>query len=228
MKRFDPPSRRAALATFGTAAFAFGFASCGLQAASPKKAAPDDNVLDEAAVLRDPAVPVGGNPNGDVSLVEWFDYQCPFCRKMAPDLRKLVADDGKLRMVFKDWPVLGPQSVTAAKMVLAAKFQDKYIPAHEALISATGRLTEAGIRERLAAAGVDIDRATQDVSERGEIAAVLARTDAQAKAFGFNGTPSFIVGKFRVPGGLTMEQFAIAIADARKAAGGARKPGEKI
>lgn len=192
-------------------------------------AAPDENALSEDAVLRDPAIPTAGNPQGDISFVEWFDYQCPYCRKMAPDLRKLVADDGKLRMVFKDWPILGPVSVYAAKMVLAAKWQDKYLPAHEALIESPRRLTEANVRERLAGAGVDVDRATREAAERdAEISAVLARTDAQAKAFGFRGTPSFIVGKFRVPGILTMDQFAMAIADARKAARTSSKPGEKL
>ena len=178
----------------------------------------DDNVLTEAAVLRDPEIPVAGNPEGDITIVEFADFQCPYCRKVAPDLRALVQEDGKIKMVFKDWPVLGGASVYAARLGLACKFQDKYVAAHEALIGLTSRLTEAKAREAVAEAGIDVDRAVRDLATNGKtIDAILARNDAQAKAFGFRGTPSYIVGKFRVPGVLTKEQFAQAVADARKA-----------
>src|ERR1700756_1603211 len=99
----------------------------------------------EAAVLRDPEVPVGGNADGDISIVEWFDYQCPYCRKLEPELRQVVQDDAKVRLVWKDWPILGPASVTAAHMVLASKYQDKFIQAHDALIAVNSKLTEARI-----------------------------------------------------------------------------------
>ena len=113
-------------------------------------AADDDNVLTEAAVLRDPEIPVAGNPDGDITIVEFSDFQCPYCRKVAPDLRALVQEDGKIKMVFKDWPVLGGASVYAARLALACKFQDKYVAAHEALIGLTSRLTEARARDALA------------------------------------------------------------------------------
>ncbi len=172
----------------------------------------------EAAVLRDPDVPVAGNVNGDVAIVEWFDYQCPYCRKLDPELRQVVQDDGKVRLVWKDWPILGPVSVIAAKMALASKYQDKYEKAHDALIGINSKLTEPRINELLAGAGIDVDRAKRDLATNEQaINAVLARNNEQAEALGFNGTPSFIVGKFRVPGVLTMDQFAQVIADARKA-----------
>src|SRR5580692_7834130 len=104
-------------------------------------------------------------------------------------------------------------------MALASNFQDKYLKAHEALIGVDSRLTEPRLGELLAAAGIDVDRLAHDLANNAStIDAILARNDDQAKAFGFNGTPSFIVGKFRVPGALTMAQFDQAIADARKAA----------
>jgi protein-disulfide isomerase len=104
-------------------------------------------------------------------------------------------------------------------MALASKYQDKYLQAHEALIGVNSRLTEPRIREVLAAAGINVDRATRDLAANAKaIDTILARNNDQASAFGFNGTPSFIVGKFRVPGVLTMPQFEQAIADARKAA----------
>jgi protein-disulfide isomerase len=120
---------------------------------------------------------------------------------------------------LKDWPILGPVSVIAARMALASKYQDKYIQAHEALIGVASKLTTPRIRELLAGAGIDVGRVDRDlVTHAKAIDAILARNNDQAAAFGFRGTPSFIVGKFRVPGVLTMAQFDQVIADARKAA----------
>jgi protein-disulfide isomerase len=178
-----------------------------------------ETVLTEALVLRDPDIPVAGNADGDITIVEYFDYQCPYCRKVAPELRQVVQDDGKVRLVLKDWPILGPVSVTASRMALASKYQDKFLAAHDALIGVNSKLTEPRIRELLTGAGIDVDRLDRDLAGNAKaIDAILARNNAQASAFGFNGTPSFIVGKFRVPGVLTMAQFDQAIADARKAA----------
>jgi protein-disulfide isomerase len=178
----------------------------------------DDKVLTEALVLRDPDVPVSGNAAGDITIVEWFDYQCPYCRKLEPELRQVVQDDGKVRLVLKDWPILGTVSVVAARMALACKFQDKYSQAHDALIGVNSKLTEPRINELLAGAGIDVDRVKHDLASNAKtIDAILARNNDQATAFGFRGTPSFIVGKFRVPGALTIAEFEQVIADARKA-----------
>lgn len=192
----------------------------------PARAAPADdggadNVLTREAVLRDADNPVLGNPDGDVTIVEYFDYQCPYCRKVAPVLAQVMRDDPKLRVVLKDWPILGAPSRYAARLVLAARFQGKYQAAHEALIGRAGRLTEAGADEALAAAGVDLARAKADLdANKDRIDALLRRNDLQAQAFGFRGTPAFIVGTFRVPQALTAEQFKQAIADARALAKG--------
>jgi protein-disulfide isomerase len=178
----------------------------------------DAKVLTEALVLRDPDIPVAGNAAGDVSIVEWFDYQCPYCRRLEPELRQVVQDDGKVRLVLKDWPILGPVSVVAARMALACKFQDKYSQAHDAMIGVNSKLTEPRINELLAGAGIDVDRVKRDLAANAKaIDAILARNNDQATAFGFRGTPSFIVGKFRVPGALTIAEFEQVIADARKA-----------
>ena len=204
-------TRREALGLLG--------AGAGAAAIAPRRSlAQRDGVLTEALVLRDPEIPAAGNLAGDLTIVEYFDYQCPYCRKVEPELRQVVQDDGKVRLVFKDWPVLGPASVTAARMALASKYQDKFIQAHDALIAVNSKLTEARIREVLAGAGIDLDRLDKDLaSNSAAIDAILARNNDQAAAFEFRGTPSFIVGKFRVPGVLTMAQFGQAIADARKA-----------
>jgi protein-disulfide isomerase len=209
-------SRREALGLLGAGAAMLGV---GISPHSALAQDAEENVLTEALVLRDPEIPAAGNAKGDVTIVEYFDYQCPYCRKVDPELRQLVHDDGKIRLVQKDWPVLGDVSVIAARLALACKYQDKYIQAHEALIGVNSKLTEPRIRELLAGAGIDVDRATADLATNAKaIDAILARNNDQATAFGFNGTPSFIVGKFRVPGVLTVAQFQLAIADARKAA----------
>jgi protein-disulfide isomerase len=172
----------------------------------------------EAAVLRDRDNPVFGNPEGDISIVEWFDFNCPYCRKMEPELRQVVQDDGKIRLVMKDWPILGPVSVMASRMALACKYQGKYDKAHDALIGVSSRLTEPRIDELIAGGGIDLDRAKKDLAANAKaIDAMLARNNETAEGLRFRGTPSFIVGKFRVPGALTMDQFEQVIADARKA-----------
>lgn len=209
-------TRRHALSVLGGVA---GLLGAGIAPSWAATADASDDVLSEGAVLRDPDIPVAGNANGDVTIVEYFDYNCPYCRKLAPELAQVVFDDGKVRMVFKDWPILGPVSVYASKMALATRYQDKFVQAHEAMMNTSSRITESRIREMLAEAKIDVDRATRDLETHGaDIDRVLKRNDEQAKAFGFRGTPSFIVGKFRVPGILTMAQFDQAIADARKAA----------
>jgi protein-disulfide isomerase len=211
---YQTHTRRAALGLLGT-----GAAMLGISIAPHPALAQGDNVLTEALVLRDPDIPVAGNAGGDITIVEYFDYQCPYCRKLEPELRQVVQDDGKVRLVQKDWPILGPASVTAARMALASKYQDKFIRAHDALIGINSKLTEPRITELLAGAGIEMDRLTHDLAANATaIDAILARNNDQATAFDFRGTPSFIVGKFRVPGVLTMAQFAQVIADARKAA----------
>jgi protein-disulfide isomerase len=197
-----------------------GAIALGLGAAVRRARADDgqETVLTEALVLRDPEIPVAGNPDGDVTIVEYFDYNCPYCRKLEPELEQVIYDDGKVRMIWKDWPILGPVSVIATKMALASKYQGKYVKAHEALMGVSSRLTEPRIKDLLSGAGVDMDRLKRDLDTNAKaISAIVARNNAQATAFGFKGTPSFIVGKFRVPGPLTMEEFGQVIADARKA-----------
>ena len=215
-RRYPARSRREALALLGAGSAALGSVAFGL---GPAWAEGDpDEVLTEALVLHDPDIPVVGNPDGDVTIVEYFDYNCPYCRKLEPELQQVVFDDGKVRLIWKDWPILGPTSVVATRMALASRYQDKFVKAHEAMMGVSSKLTEPRIKELLSGAGVDMDRLTSDLASNATaIDAVIARNKAQAEAFGFDGTPSFIVGKFRVPGILTMAEFDQVIADARKA-----------
>jgi protein-disulfide isomerase len=177
------------------------------------------DALSENSILRDPDIPVLGNAKGDITIVEYFDYRCPYCKKVNPELMKVVQEDGKVRLVFKDWPVFGDASVYAAKLALAAKYQNKYPEAHEALISMKEKLSEATVHSSLAQAGIDVERAKSDLAaNQKSIDATLARNHQQAVALSFQGTPAFIIGHFRVPGALDAKTFKQAIAEARAAA----------
>ena len=210
-------TRREALGLLGISAALLGASAMSRSA----QAQGDDTVLTEALVLRDPEIPAAGNPDGDITIVEWFDYNCPYCRKIDPELRQVIQDDGKVRLVLKDWPILGPVSKVASRMALAAKYQDKFMAAHDAMIGVSSKLTEPRLGELLSGAGIDMDRLKRDLDTNAKaIDGILARNNDQAMAFGFKGTPSFIVGKFRVPGVLTMAEFELVIADARKAKAG--------
>src|SRR5438045_1719204 len=169
------PTRRVALGLLGASVLGAGLVS------GSALAHDDEKVLTEALVLRDPEIPVIGNANGDITIVEYFDYNCPYCRKIAPEIRQVVQDDGKVRLVLKDWPILGEVSKLSARLVLAAKYQDKFLPAHEALIGVSSRLTESRVRELLAGAKVDMDRLNKDLDANGKaIDAILSRNNDQA------------------------------------------------
>jgi protein-disulfide isomerase len=174
------------------------------------------NDLSEASILRDPDIPVVGNANGDVTIVEYFDYQCPPCKKITPELARIVREDGHIRLVFKDWPTLGDASVYAARLALAAKYQNKFAEAHEALISMKQRLTEQSAQTAMVEAGIDVERAKRDLAvHRETIDEILARNKWQALGFDFQGPPSFIVGHLRVTGAVDTARVKQAIADAR-------------
>src|SRR6202011_5335895 len=168
-------SRREALGLLGAGALMLGVAPGPALGQSD-----DETVLTEALVLRDPDIPAAGNIDGDITIVEYFDYQCPYCRKLEPELRQVVHDDGKVRLVLKDWPILGPVSVTASRMALASKYQDKFIQAHDALIGVNSKLTEGRIREVLSAARIDVDRLDRDLAGNATaIDAILTRNNDQ-------------------------------------------------
>jgi protein-disulfide isomerase len=178
-----------------------------------------DDLLSRESVLRDPAAPVAGNAEAEFTIVEYFDYQCPYCKKVEPVLKQVIAEDGKVRLVLRDWPIFGEVSRYAAGMALAARFQQKYAAAHDALFGATTKLSEPVVRDLLDRAGIDVAKASADLAaHRQEIDALLQRNDTQARAFGFPGTPGFIIGTFRVPGVLSADGFRAAIKDARAAA----------
>lgn len=171
--------------------------------------------IDVEAILNDPEAPVSGNPKGDVTIVAFLDYNCPFCKKSAPDLARVVKEDGKIRLVYKDWPVIAETSVYAAQLALAAAYQDGYQRAHDALMATKGRLSKEQISAALKGAGLDLTRLQADLDANGEkILALLKRNMAQADSLGLQGTPTYLVGPFRTST-LDYKGFKQVVADAR-------------
>jgi protein-disulfide isomerase len=177
--------------------------------------------VDVDAILNDPEAPTAGNPKGDVTIVAFLDYNCPYCRKTAPDLERIVRTDGKIRLVYKDWPILSESSVHGAQLALGAKYQGRYEAAHKALMGIKGRGTTAEeMQAAIKKAGIDMARLKADLTKHGkEISALLKRNLAQAEALGINGTPAYLIGPFRTTT-LDYEGFKQVVADARAAQAG--------
>jgi protein-disulfide isomerase len=165
-------------------------------------------------VLNDPLSPVAGNPNGNVTLVEFFDYRCPYCKQVEPALEKLVSDDRQLRFVFKEFPVLGPDSETAARVALAARKQGKYDAFHRAMMGTSGHIDEAVIYKVAASVGLDADRLKQDMKSP-EIDKELKANLELGKQLDLDGTPSFIVGDTIIPGAIGADDLKQLVAAAR-------------
>ena len=183
--------------------------------------------LDVDAILNDPDAPVGGDPKGDVFIVAFLDYNCPFCKKSAPALARTVAADGHIKLVYKDWPILTPASTDGARMALAAKYQDKYEAAHTALMALKGRSSPERMREAIAAAGLDMAKLDQDLAAHGaEISALLKRNLDQADALGLQGTPVYLIGPFKAAAALDDDGFKRAVAQARARQKGQEPPAQ--
>jgi protein-disulfide isomerase len=165
-------------------------------------------------LLKDPASPVGGNPDGDVTIVEFFDYRCPYCKAVAPDLAKALAADGRVRLIYKEFPILGPASVTASKAALAARAQDKYIPFHEKLIAYKGNLDDAKILELAADVGLDVTRLKADM-ETADVKDAINRNYKLAEKLDIQGTPAFVIGNELLPGAASVDELTAAVKRAR-------------
>ncbi|PWL19170.1 disulfide bond formation protein DsbA [Falsochrobactrum shanghaiense] len=171
-----------------------------------------------AEVLYDPENPVLGNPLGDVTIVEYFDYQCSYCKSGHAGLMQVVKNDGNVRLVLKDWIIFGENSAYASRLVLAAEKSGNYIKAMEALMQTKGRLSKERVRAALEEAGLDPGKLEADYGADSErINDLLSRNMDQGEAFNFSGTPSFVIGT-RLYGGVMREQQLLdAIRAARKA-----------
>jgi protein-disulfide isomerase len=166
-------------------------------------------------VFDDPETPVGGNPKGDVTLVEFFDYRCPYCKQVQPRLRELLLADRELRIAYKELPILGSVSVTAARAGLAAYRQGKYQAFHDAMMAATGQITADTVYQVAGSVGLDVDRLKRDMASP-QIEAVLKANQALANALDIRGTPGFIVGDQIIPGAIELPTLKELVAEARR------------
>jgi protein-disulfide isomerase len=158
--------------------------------------------------------PVLGNPEGDVVVIEFFDYRCPYCRRVAEPLREVVKADGNVKLVMKEYPILGPDSLIAARAALAADRQGGYEAFHFALMQA-GNLDEATILRIADEVGLDVDKLQTAMADPA-IEAKLRETFKLAEQLNVTGTPAFIIGDQLVPGAIPARQIEALIADARR------------
>jgi protein-disulfide isomerase len=168
----------------------------------------------QAELLEAPHTPVGGNPDGDVTLVEFFDYRCAYCRRVVLSMQALLDEDRDLRMVFKELPVLGPDSVRAARAALASRQQNGYVPFHFALMTADD-LSLAGIRAVADSVGLDPDRLERDMASA-EVSAAIDANYRLANELGIEGTPAFVIGDQLIPGAVDKARLEQLIREQRQ------------
>lgn len=171
--------------------------------------------LQREQIFNDPATPVAGNAKGDVTIVEFFDYHCGYCKQVQPSMESLLKEDGKLRIVFKELPILLPESRVAAAAALAAQRQGKYLAMHNALMSARGKLTKDRILQIGKENGLDVAKLERDMALP-EIDSAIDRNLKLAGDLNITGTPSFLIGDELVPGAIDKEEIKKLIAKARK------------
>ncbi|MFD2249525.1 protein-disulfide isomerase [Pseudochelatococcus lubricantis] len=197
----------------GRRALLSGFVLLGVTGLSARASGQD---AQRDLILHDPEAPVGGNPDGNVTIVTFFDYNCPFCKRSVGPMNTVVRADGKVRVVYKDWPILAVSSVYGAKLALAAKRQGKYLEAHHALMNLKGRPSEDDMHDAVAKAGVNMKRMGADAqADSGAITALLQRNNTQAEELGLRGTPAFLIDPFLIPAALDEAGFRQVISDAR-------------
>jgi protein-disulfide isomerase len=168
---------------------------------------------EQEALQADARDPVLGNPDGDVTLVEFFDYRCGYCRIMAEPMQTLLAADPQLRVVMKEFPILGPDSLLASRAALAAHRQGGYEAMHWALL-AESRIDETAIRRLAEAQGLDVEQLFADM-EADAVADHIQDNIMLAQGLGINGTPSFVIGETVLPGAVPLERLTQLVEELR-------------
>lgn len=170
------------------------------------------------AVFKSPHDLVAGNPKGDVTMVEFFDYNCGWCKKGLPEVMSLIENDKNLRLVMKEFPIFGGDSDYAAQAALASNAQGKYWEFHVALLSHEGKLTRETIDEIATAQGLDLDKLKSDMQSP-KIAEIIAANQKLAQDLNITGTPAFIIDRTVVPGYLPVDGLMAAINEVRASGG---------
>lgn len=186
------------------------------QEAEAAKAATATVLSDQRMMLeQDPNAPVIGNPDGDVTVVEFFDYNCPYCKRAAPEIEMLIEFDPNVRVVYREWPILGEGSVYASRAALAARNQGKYEEFHWAMMALNGRAEETSVLKVAGDLGMNIERLKADMQSE-EVNEHIETSMNLAQLLGFNGTPSFVIGDALVPGLVSIDELQSLVADARE------------
>ncbi|HEY9081126.1 DsbA family protein [Magnetovibrio sp.] len=169
-----------------------------------------------ADLTASPNDPVMGNPNGDVTMVEFFDYRCGFCKRVFDDVQTLIKEDGNIRYVLKEFPILGDDSVYASRAALAVWLhqRDKYPALHTALMTSKGALSNDKVMELAKDAGIDTQALAEQMNDP-EIGKTVNATHAQAQALGITGTPAFIIGDNIAPGAIPLASMKKMVDAAR-------------
>jgi len=167
-------------------------------------------------LFNDPNSPIAGNPKGDVTVVEFFDFQCGYCKMSEPSLEKLISEDKNVRLIYKDFPILGPASTSASKAALASVRQGKYIKFHDALLAKKDHLSDDGIYEVAKEVGLDVEKLKKDAADA-DIAKIIDANLKLGNDVGVRGTPMFIIGDQVFPGAIQYDQMKKAVDDARAA-----------
>src|SRR6185503_8693131 len=183
--------------------------------AAKNQAAIKDNA---EAIFNSPRQVVVGNPQGDVTFVEFFDYNCGYCKRAMSDMIDLIKSDPKLKIVLKEFPVLGPGSVEAARVAVAVRMQDKtgkkYLDFHQKLLTGRGQADKARALAAAKDVGLDMARIERDLTSD-EVKQTLAESLDLAEKLGLNGTPSYVIGKQVVIGAVGVESLREKIGNAR-------------
>ncbi|MGH6968632.1 MAG: DsbA family protein [Stellaceae bacterium] len=166
-------------------------------------------------LLHDPNSVVGGNPDGDVTLVEFFDYRCPYCKAIEPSLEALIKEDGKLRVVYKEFPILGPTSVFASRVAIAARRQGKYAEFHDRMMAFKGAIDDQTVMKVAEASGLDIAKLKSDMASA-TVDGIIQRNYALADALGIDATPALVIGNQLTMGAIDIDDLRHLIAAARK------------
>lgn len=166
-------------------------------------------------IFDDPATPVIGNPKGDATIVEFFDYQCGYCKAAHAELLRLIEQDSNLRLVMKEYPILGPGSGVAARAALAARGQNKYLEMHNALMAHKGQIDSDTVLRLAKTVGVDAERLKKDM-EATDIQAHIQANLRLADALGIRGTPGFVIGDSIIPGAIKLDELKRRVAVLRR------------
>ena len=183
---------------------------------APAPAASQGAELNREAFTEDKVAPTVKPDKYDLTIVEYTDYQCPFCKAAHPALQKLLANDKKVRIIYRDWPIFGAQSIAAARVAIASNYQGKHAAVHDALMKTPRPLTDQLIRAAVTKAGADWTLLQADMKKNAaEIDALLERNNEQAESLGLQGTPAFIIGTYLHEGGLDYASLKDSVHEAR-------------